>query len=298
MSNSAGRNAILPHDADLERRRESSDAYAGLAPQLLTQTVARCILEVTDLSAHSVRIEAHASMKEVRTLERSERRLEELGCVDTTALSEEQRLSHDARVAKHEAGVKRCNDEGLTNLVLTSPTTFCRQPRPCRRPCAGTAAAPAVKAWISKELKFFGRDRFVVHPDMSAVCPEGTRMEGPHKDEAGITSWYGVGCADCPMLAVCTVAKRRKLTVRTEYERGKTKMAARMTLEGARKRHNRRIGTVERAFSGLEDVMRFRRVSSRTADRAQALSLVVKEAVDAVCIRLDVAEPGQRKAGA
>ena len=177
------------------------------------------------------------------------------------------------------------------------------------------------KPGFSKELKFFSRDRFVVHPDMSAVCPAGTRMEGPHKDEAGITKWYGIGCADCPMLAACTVAKRRKLTVRTAYERGKTEMAARMALEGARERYNRRIGTVEPAFSYVEDVMRFRRVSSRTAstiegevklkvltynllrlhvaaDRAQALSLVVEEAVDAVRIRLDVAEPGQRQAGA
>ncbi len=73
-----------------------------------------------DLSVDSLRVQANASPKAVRTVERSTRRLKELAEVSTLELSEEQRTRHEAKVAKHTQALALCKQAGTASVVLTN----------------------------------------------------------------------------------------------------------------------------------------------------------------------------------
>lgn len=58
----------------------------------------------------------------------------------------------------------------------------------------------------------WGRERFTICPDDTAICPAGTRMRGPFADGHGRRKWVGVGCAECPDKPQCTPGRARALT--------------------------------------------------------------------------------------
>jgi hypothetical protein len=60
-------------------------------------------------------------MSELRTLERSRQAVEQLASADTTTMSDEQREEHRRRRAKHEETIRRCQEEGRTEIVRTNP---------------------------------------------------------------------------------------------------------------------------------------------------------------------------------
>lgn len=333
-------------------RRNFKTVFTGLMDQVLKAAVEAGQVKPDELALDSVRIEADCSMKQVRTLERSEKRLVEMEKVDATKLAEAQRARFEEQLAKHREAVAACLERGVTNFVKTCTTaSLMKFPHGAARPghrvsavvsgvrarfivsvlidsascdygkveplmkaarealtkagipdsvllratadagyfCAEdlayTAAArdkhdvlinepaPSLpkKEGHAKELKHFGRDRFKVDlADLTAVCPAGRPMEGPHKDEGEITKWYGVGCGACALKDQCTSAKeKRKLTVRVQYERDREEMRRRMAQPGAKAQYNKRIATVEPAFSYLEDVMAFRRASSRKPETVE-----------------------------
>jgi transposase len=111
--------------------------------------------------------------------------------------------------------------------------------------------------------RFFGRDRFVIHPDRSASCPAGRRMNGPIRHSEGRMQWTGVGCTDCSLRARCTEGKYRSFTANPELDRLRAAMRARMSAADGKARYNRRIATVEPVFSNIESTMGYRRASSR-----------------------------------
>jgi transposase len=113
------------------------------------------------------------------------------------------------------------------------------------------------------ETRLFGRERFTIHPDGSATCPAGLAMSGPKPDTNGRTKWKGVGCPHCPLRPQCTSGQERSLTASLPFEAARNAMRARMNQPDAVGRYNRRIATVEPVFSSLEEMMGFRRVSSR-----------------------------------
>lgn len=112
----------------------------------------------------------------------------------------------------------------------------------------------------------YGRDRFKILPDETAICPAGTQMRGPFDDSNGRKKWIGVGCAACPLKPECTPGRERALTVSMAAEA----MRGRLARPGARERYNRRISTVEPVFSAIEDSMGYRRVSSRLPETVKA----------------------------
>jgi transposase len=119
---------------------------------------------------------------------------------------------------------------------------------------------------IGRYGRFFGRERFIVHPDLTAICPAGTPMLGPYgnsKANAGDLKWVGVGCSTCPLKAQCTDGKVRSLNVDLRREEHRRFMEERMQKPGATERYNQRISTVEPVFSYIESTMNFRRCSSR-----------------------------------
>lgn len=112
--------------------------------------------------------------------------------------------------------------------------------------------------------RYFGRDRFTIHSDGTAVCPANRPMRGPFTGQAeGRTKWVGDGCSTCPLKPQCTQGKERSLTASPAYDAAREAMRARLAQPGASERYNRRVATVEPVFSGIEDAMGFRRVSSR-----------------------------------
>jgi transposase len=128
-------------------------------------------------------------------------------------------------------------------------------------------APTAAREQDKKTLKYFGHDDFRIDLDSLVVkCPAGTAMKGPVREGGEIQSWFGVGCGACPMRTKCTAAERRKITVRVAFERDRQAMKTRMGEEGASERYKKRIATVEPAYAYLEDVMSFRRLTTRRAE--------------------------------
>jgi transposase len=111
----------------------------------------------------------------------------------------------------------------------------------------------------------FGRDRFAIHEDGTAVCPAGQMMKGPTWQTATRRIWRGEGCTECPIKAQCTPGRCRSLTQDIESDRVYEAMRERMAEPGAKERYNRRIATVEPVFGTIEEKMAFRRSSSRKA---------------------------------
>lgn len=99
--------------------------HGALFLQCLDKTiriaVERGLIDPMDLSTDSVRVRAHASMGELRTLERSQKRVAELAGADTGAMSEAEREKHQQRLANHQHTVERCQAEGRTEVVRTNP---------------------------------------------------------------------------------------------------------------------------------------------------------------------------------
>lgn len=106
----------------LKRFRQQQGA---LLQDALEQTVRLAgqagLLDEEDLAVDSVRLRAHGSTKQVRTLKRSQERLEELAQQDVESLTPQARQVHAAKVHKHTEAVRLCEQRGASSVVLTSP---------------------------------------------------------------------------------------------------------------------------------------------------------------------------------
>ncbi len=102
-------------------RRESADFFKSLLAGTVREAARLGLIDAQDLAVDSVRLRADASLKSMRTLARSQTRLAALAKVDTSGMTEAARAKHDAKVAKHQAAVDRCEQEGRTSHSVTDP---------------------------------------------------------------------------------------------------------------------------------------------------------------------------------
>ncbi|MCU0662471.1 MAG: transposase [Myxococcota bacterium] len=102
-------------------RAENLAFFQDAVQQTVAMAVERGLIDPTTLAIDSARIQADASVKSMRTLERSKKRLEELTKEDVAALDEEAHAEHAAKVEKHETAVARCEAEGRTSHSVTDP---------------------------------------------------------------------------------------------------------------------------------------------------------------------------------
>jgi len=168
-------------------------------------------------------------------------------------------------VAETEKTLARAGVPGDARLQLAADAGYCAQ--------ADLAFAERVRDRIDvlidgvrepeNRSRCFGRDRFEIRDDGSALCPAGRLMKGPAHHHDGRTIWTGVGCGDCSLRPQCTEGRYRSLTANLELDRLRTAMQARLTAPGGLDRYHRRIATVEPVFSNIESVMGYRRASSR-----------------------------------
>lgn len=102
-------------------RQHQGDLFQAALEQTVHLAREQGLVDERDVAVDSVRLRAHASTKQVRTLKRSRERLEELAAQDTTALQEAKRQEHQAKVAKHTQAVALCEQREQSSVVLTSP---------------------------------------------------------------------------------------------------------------------------------------------------------------------------------
>jgi transposase len=103
-------------------RQQHGTLFAELIEQTVAMAKSEGLLQLDDLAADSMRLRAHASTKAVRTLSRSKKRLQELASVDESALSDEERAKHRAKVEKHTSAVGECEKRGRASIVTTNPS--------------------------------------------------------------------------------------------------------------------------------------------------------------------------------
>lgn len=126
------------------------------------------------------------------------------------------------------------------------------------------AEGPAAKDPVSTARKgYFGRDRFRILDDGRAICPADKPMSPPSPHHGGRTVWEGLGCSECALRPACTPGTKRSLTAHLKLEEVREAMRRRMAEPDARERYGQRIATIEPVFSNIEDVMSYRRASSR-----------------------------------
>lgn len=175
-----------------------------------------------------------------------------------------------ARAALTKAGVpvdarlRFCADGGYTSeqdllFAVSQPATEIL-----------LAAGPLRGHRNTNGAKFFTRDDFKFAADGRVTCPAGTQMQGPSPDGPEQIRYNGVGCLECPLKEKCTDKKVRSLTVRPRLEEARKTVLTAMENPEAAHSYKRRCCTVEPVFSGLQDQMGFRRVSSRMAAGARA----------------------------
>jgi len=330
-------------------RRENRKFLADAIQQTVKLALENGVLDPSQLAVDSARVRANASTKSMRTLTRSKKRLEELAEVDAAKLNDEERGEHEAKVAKHEEAVRRCEAEGRTSFSTTNATAgLMKFPDGASLPghrvtvtAAGTAVrfvvdvlvtnkandfgsleeavtrardalrdaglpeetrlqvaadpgylsttdlafAAASRDWVdvliheppperrSKDREkagHFGRERFSILEDGTAICPAGQKMRGPTPQGDGRRIWRGEGCAECPLRSQCTTGRYRSLTQDLESDRVYKAMRERMAEPGAKERYNRRIATVEPVFGTIEEKMGYRRASSRHTDSVES----------------------------
>lgn len=111
--------------------------------------------------------------------------------------------------------------------------------------------------------RYFSHEDFQIG-ESSVTCPDGRAMRGPYrKSRDGRVEWRGVGCGSCPKKTDCTAASKRTISLRPQLIKVRDAMSARMTEPGAKKLLRLRAAIIEPVFSSVQDVMKFRRASSR-----------------------------------
>lgn len=139
----------------------------------------------------------------------------------------------------------------------------------------------------------FGKGRFKIEGDQ-CICPAGTKMRGPTKDEGDFVKWLGVGCGECPLRKQCTTTEARKIKHNPVTAHKRDELRTRMQGEERKALYSKRPAVVESMYSVVEDTMGFRRASSRHPGTTQSETVLKLVAYN--LSRLWVADAAVRKA--
>lgn len=101
-------------------RRNSEAFLIAAVARTVELAVERGLVDPRQLAVDSMRLQADASTKSVRTVERSKKRLAELAASPQPVDPSEQRARAE-KVRKHEEALQRCEEEGRTSHSVTDP---------------------------------------------------------------------------------------------------------------------------------------------------------------------------------
>lgn len=324
-------------------RRKNGELFRNAVNTTLRIALLNKLLDPDELAVDSMRLRAHAATREVRTVVRSEKRLDELAKADVAAMSADAHALHDAKVTKHREALEICAERDRPNVVLTNEMaalmkfpngagmpghritvtaagvkarlivsvlvddatndfgklrgavvdaraalqraglpvdarlgvvvdagytaeqdyTFAKEAEAWADVLIASASATTDHAGEGRKQKYFGRERFTLRTDNSVLCPAERLMRGPFDDHSGRTKWLGDGCSQCSLRPQCTKGRERAFTASLDRERIRGQMQDRLATPEGKARYGRRMSIVEPVFANLEDVMSFRRASSR-----------------------------------
>ena len=172
----------------------------------------------------------------------------------------------DARAALQRAGLpvnRRIGVVADAGYTAEADYAFANEAKPWADVLIASASATTDHAGEGRKQKYFGRERFTLRTDDSVICPADRLMRGPFDDHSGRTKWIGDGCGACSLRPQCTKGRHRSFTASLDRERIRGSMQDRLATPEGKARYGRRMAIVEPVFANIEDVMGFRRASSR-----------------------------------
>lgn len=101
-------------------RREGGALFDSVLTQTVKAGLEAGFVGTDNLSTDGMRLRANASMKALRTVERSTKRLVELAKVGSDTMSPEEKTAHDAKVVKHETALEFLHKEDRTSYCVTN----------------------------------------------------------------------------------------------------------------------------------------------------------------------------------
>jgi len=177
----SGGHAYSP--ATLKRfRAANSEFFEKAIAETVRIATGLGFLDSKALAVDSVRIRAHASLSAVRTVSRSQERLEELEKADVTSLSEKERVTHHEKVQKHKQALSECEQQGRTNIVLTNPEAALMK-------FPSGASAPGHRATV---VSSGSKARMVVGVIIDASATDWGKLEGAVKKVREVLTGCGL----------------------------------------------------------------------------------------------------------
>lgn len=153
-------------------------------------------------------------------------------------------------------------DAGYT---ADSDYAFAAEAAPWADVLIASSSATKDRAGKGKALPLFDQADFHLGEDLSLRCPAERQMLGPYNNGDGRLRWVGDGCASCALRPRCTKGRQRSVNMNVSRARTEGAMRARLATPEGRAQYGRRMAIVEPVFANLEDVMGFRRASTRHA---------------------------------
>lgn len=102
-------------------RRRNGELFERALGRTISDGLAEGLVDTQHLATDGMRLRAHASTKAIRTRERSKKRLATLAGIDVSKLNPKELRRHEAKVAKHEEAIARCDAEEVTSVCVTNP---------------------------------------------------------------------------------------------------------------------------------------------------------------------------------
>jgi len=323
-------------------RQRQGALFAAAIDATVRIAVERGLVDPSALAVDSMRLRAHAATRAVRTVTRSTKRLATLATIDPATLSEAERATHAARVAKHTDALRLCAERDRPNVVLTNPSAalmkfpngaampghrvtvaaagvqtrlivtvlvddggndfgrlrapveqaraaleraglpttklgvvadagytadadyaFAAEAAPWADVLIASSSAMKDRAGDGKAPALFTQADFTLGTDGSLRCPADREMHGPYNNGDGRLRWVGDDCSTCPLRARCTTGKQRSVNMNIVRARTEATMRARLATPEGQAHYGRRMAIVEPVFANLEDVIGYRRASTR-----------------------------------
>ncbi len=101
-------------------RMQQGALFRAALEQTVTWALEQGLVQAQALAVDSVRLRAHAAPRHVRIRVQSAQKLKHLAQMDTSALSEPQRVRHQQKVERHTQAVQLCTQAKRASVVLTN----------------------------------------------------------------------------------------------------------------------------------------------------------------------------------
>jgi len=168
-------------------RRENRALFERALKQTVEMAHELKLVDASQLSVDSVRLRAHASTEAVRTVTRSQKRLEELSKVAVDQLTADELAKHQGKVELHRSAIAQCEALNRTNVVTTNPSaSLMKFPNGASGPghrttvtATGSSARIVLDLLIDSSANDFGQLQGAAERTRDALKKAGVPVIGP-----------------------------------------------------------------------------------------------------------------------